>query len=63
MTSESDSEPAPKVPVAKAECLGAIVGRLSFEEDCLSGLNRLKSALMSVLLTGELRVVPGGGVA
>ena len=45
------------------ERLGAVVDRLSCGEDCINGLNRLKSALMSVLLTGELRVIPDGGVA
>ena len=40
----------------------AIDGRLSCEEDFLSGLNHLKSALMSVLLTGELRVSWEGGL-
>ena len=42
--------------------LGAIDSRLSCEEECFFGLNRLKSALMTVLLTGELRVIPDGGV-
>ena len=42
---------------------GAIDDRLSCEENFLSGLNRLKSALMSVLLTGELRVSSDGGFA
>ena len=46
-----------------ADRLGAVDSRLSYEEKCLSVLNRLKSALMSVLLNGELRVSPDGGVA
>ena len=40
------------------ECLGAFDDRLSQEEECLKELDRLKSALMSILLTGELRVTP-----
>ena len=40
------------------ECLGAFDDRLSQERDCLKELERLKSALMSMLLTGELRVTP-----
>lgn len=42
--------------------LNAIDGRLSREEECLRGLNRLRSALLSVLLIGELRVIPDGVV-
>ena len=40
------------------ECLGAFDDRLFQERDCLKELERLKSALMSMLLTGELRVTP-----
>ena len=46
-----------------ADRLGAIDSRLSCEEKCLGGLGRLKSALMSVLLTGELRVIPDDEIA
>ena len=34
--------------------------RLAWEEEWLCGLNRLRFALMSVLLTGELRAIPDG---
>ena len=40
------------------ECLGAFDDRLSKEEEYLKELDCLKSALMSILLTGELRVTP-----
>ena len=40
------------------ERVGAFDGRLKLEKGCLSALADLKSALMSVLLTGELRVTP-----
>ena len=40
------------------EHVGAFDGRLKHEEGCLSALGDLKAALMSVLLTGELRVTP-----
>ena len=40
------------------EHVGAFDGRLKHEEGCRSALGDLKSALMSVLLTGELRVAP-----
>ena len=46
-----------------ADRLEAIDSRLSCEEECLNGLNRLKSALMSVLLTGEVRVISDDEVA
>ena len=45
------------------ECLGAFGDRLSQEEDCLKELGHLKSALMSILLTGELRVTPDADAA
>ena len=45
------------------ECLGAFDDRLSQEDDCLKELGHLKSALMSILLTGELRVTPDADAA
>jgi uncharacterized protein (DUF3084 family) len=41
--------------VAALDAMDSRVGR---EQDVLSGLRPLKSALMSVLLTGEMRVKP-----
>ena len=40
------------------ERIGAVDDRLKREEDSVGHLRELKSALMSVLLTGELRVTP-----
>ena len=40
------------------ERIGAVDDRLKQEEDSVGHLRELKSALMSVLLTGELRVTP-----
>ena len=40
------------------ECLGAFDDGSSRKSDYLKKLERLKSALMSILLTGELRVCP-----
>ena len=45
------------------ERLGVLDARLRLEEGCLNRLNDLKSALVSVLLTGELRVTPDPEVA
>ena len=45
------------------ERLGVLDARLRLEEGCLNRLNDLKSALVSVLLTGELRVTPDAEVA
>ena len=41
-----------------AEIIGRIERRLEAEAEGLAGLREMKSALMSVLLTGELRVTP-----
>ena len=41
-----------------AEVIGIIEQRLESETDALEGLKEFKSSLMSVLLTGELRVTP-----
>jgi type I restriction enzyme, S subunit len=38
------------------EVYAALEGRLDSERSCLNGLIALKSALMSALLTGEVRV-------
>ena len=45
------------------ERLGVLDARLRLEEGCLNRLSDLKSALVSVLLTGELRVTPDAEVA
>jgi type I restriction enzyme S subunit len=41
-----------------AQILCSLVAKERAEEDCLEALRKAKSALMSVLLTGELRVTP-----
>ena len=46
-----------------AESVWSIIMRLKKESDHYDGLTRVKSALMSVLLTGELRVTPDAEVA
>jgi type I restriction enzyme S subunit len=45
-----------------AACLRSIVERSESERATLIELQELKSALMSVLLTGEVRVTPDVGV-
>ena len=46
-----------------AESVWSIIMRLKKESDHYDGLTRVKSALMSVLLTGEIRVTPDPEVA
>ena len=46
-----------------AESVWSIIMRLKKESDHYDGLTRIKSALMSVLLTGEIRVTPDPEVA
>ena len=41
-----------------AESILAVDNRIASEEDKMIGLSKLKRALMSVLLTGEVRVTP-----
>ena len=54
--------PTPRPPRSEqrriAEVIGEVEQRLEAEGDTLAGLRWMKSALMSVLLTGELRVTP-----
>jgi type I restriction enzyme S subunit len=48
--------PDRKEQQAIVAALSAIDGRLTQETGAIEGLRQLKSALMSVLLTGEVRV-------
>jgi type I restriction enzyme S subunit len=52
--------PLPRLPEQSAivEALGAVEGRLGAEDAVVRGIGAAKAALMSVLLTGEVRVNP-----
>ena len=54
--------PTPCPPREEQQAIAAVIGnterRIESEDRTLGGLRELKSALMSVLLTGELRVTP-----
>lgn len=58
--------PTPCPPRLEQQCIADVAGeierRIEAETATLAGLEEFKSALISVLLTGELRVVPNGGV-
>lgn len=55
--------PLPRLPEQSAivEALGSVEGRLRAEDAVVHGMRAAKSALMSVLLTGEVRVKPDEG--
>lgn len=58
--------PTPCPPRLEQQCIAdvarGIERRIEAETATLAGLKQLRSALISVLLTGELRVVPDSGV-